>query len=184
MQRRRRFRRAGVPSNATLSLLGKELREAHLQALLGGTSRSSGLSGLSHATDPLLSTLVYNVPITEAEDPPKPSAINEEPPSKLSSLSQQSKPRQVAPWTVSARSYTKLEVSYNSTWHVVNLPILVSFWYMLGGSMKIWLENVVYWFSKGQTILACPEVLKWVWPSMTEVGWPPFKLKNYLWVAP
>jgi hypothetical protein len=92
MQRRRRFRRAGVPSNATLSLLGKELREAHLQALLGGTSRSSGLSGLSHATDPLLSTLVYNVPITEAEDPPKPSAINEEPPSKLSSLSQQSKP--------------------------------------------------------------------------------------------
>jgi hypothetical protein len=55
MQRRRRFRRAGVPSNATLSLLGKELREAHLQALLGGTSRSPGLS---NATDPLLSSLV------------------------------------------------------------------------------------------------------------------------------
>lgn len=88
MQRRRRFRRAGVPSSATLSLLGKELREAHLQALLGGTSRSSGLS---NATDPLLSSLVYNVPITEAEDSSKPPVVVEEPPVKLSSLSQQSK---------------------------------------------------------------------------------------------
>ena len=94
MQRRRRFRRAGVPSNATLSLLGKELREAHLQALLGGTSRSSGLS---NATDPLLSSLVYNVPISETEDPPKPTVVVEEQPTKLSSLSQQSKARQVAP---------------------------------------------------------------------------------------
>ncbi|XP_024389433.1 protein DEHYDRATION-INDUCED 19 [Physcomitrium patens] len=88
MQRRRRFRRAGVPSNATLSLLGKELREAHLQALLGGTSRSSGLSS---ATDPLLSSMVYNVPISETEDPPKPTVVVEEQPAKLSSLSQQSK---------------------------------------------------------------------------------------------
>lgn len=90
MQRRRRFRRAGVPSNATLSLLGKELREAHLQALLGGTSRSSGLSNV---TDPVLSSLVYNVPISEAEDPPKPTVVVEEQPTKLSSLSQQSKAR-------------------------------------------------------------------------------------------
>lgn len=89
MQRRRRFRRAGVPSNATLSLLGKELREAHLQALLGGTSRSSTLSS---AADPLLSSLVYNVPPTETEEvPPKPTVVVEEQPAKLSSLSQQSK---------------------------------------------------------------------------------------------
>lgn len=93
MQRRRRFRRAGVPSNATLSLLGKELREAHLQALLGGTSRSSTLS---NASDPLLSSLVYNVPSTETEEaPPKPIVVVEEQPAKLSSLSQQSKSRQV-----------------------------------------------------------------------------------------
>jgi len=93
MQRRRRFRRAGVPSNATLSLLGKELREAHLQALLGGTSRSSTLSS---AADPLLSSLVYNVPSTETEEaPPKPTVVVEEQPAKLFSLSQQSKARQV-----------------------------------------------------------------------------------------
>ena len=97
MQRRRRFRRAGVPSNATLSLLGKELREAHLQALLGGTSRSAALAS---ATDPLLSSLVYNVPMSETEDPPKPTVVVEEQPTKLSSLSQQSKARQVSSYPV------------------------------------------------------------------------------------
>lgn len=87
MQRRRRFRRAGVPSSSTFSFLGKELCDAHLQALLGGTSRSSGIS---NAADPLLSSLVYNVPIPETEDPPKPTAVTEEQPTKFS-LSQQSK---------------------------------------------------------------------------------------------
>lgn len=90
MPRWRRFRRAGAPSSATLSLLGKELREAHLQAILAGTSRTGALT--ANASDPLLSTLVYSVP-TDVEDPPKPSAIIEESPSKSSLSSQQLKPR-------------------------------------------------------------------------------------------
>jgi hypothetical protein len=88
MQRRRRFRRAGIPSNAALSLFGKEIREAHLQALLGGTSRSSAPSS---ATDVLLSSLVYNISVTETEDPPKPAVVVVEQPVKSSSLSQQPK---------------------------------------------------------------------------------------------
>ncbi|KAI5083338.1 hypothetical protein GOP47_0003081 [Adiantum capillus-veneris] len=36
--RRRRYRRSGVPPGSSFSLLGKELREAHLQALLGAYS--------------------------------------------------------------------------------------------------------------------------------------------------
>lgn len=91
MQRRRRFRRAGIPSNAALSLFGKEIREAHLQALLGGTSRSSAPSS---ATDVLLSSLVYNISVTETEDPPKPAVVVVEQPVKSSSLSQQPKTRQ------------------------------------------------------------------------------------------
>lgn len=94
MQRRRRFRRAGAPSSATLSLLGKELREAHLQALLGGgTSRVGALT--TNSADPLLSNLVYSLPIPEAEDPPKPSVTADDTLSKPSTSIHQPKPRWV-----------------------------------------------------------------------------------------
>lgn len=112
MQRRRRFRRAGVPSNATLSLLGKELREAHLQALLGGTSRSPGLS---NATDPLLSSLVYNVPISETGEPPKPTVVVEEQPTKLSSLSQQSKASVESSLTAEERAEKRKHANLRAT---------------------------------------------------------------------
>lgn len=69
IQRRRRFRRSGVPPGATLSLLGKEYREAHLQAILGGGAfRGSGSSSASNTTDSLLSALAYNFPMIETDD--------------------------------------------------------------------------------------------------------------------
>ncbi|KAH9563297.1 hypothetical protein CY35_05G119000 [Sphagnum magellanicum] len=88
VQRRRRFRRASTPSNATLSLLGKELHEAHLQALLGsGMSHVDSLS--INATDPLLSNLGYSLPISEGEDPIKPSVTIEIPSKPVTSIHQQ-----------------------------------------------------------------------------------------------
>jgi hypothetical protein len=88
MQRRRRFQRGGTPSSATLSLLGKELRDAHLQALLGGSTSYMG-SLSTNAADPLLSNLGYSLPISEAEDPPKPSVTVDIPSKPLTSIHQQ-----------------------------------------------------------------------------------------------
>jgi hypothetical protein len=89
VQRRRRFRRASTPSSTTLSLLGKELHEAHLQALLGsGMSHVGSLS--INATDPLLSNLGYSLPISEGEDPIKPSVTIEIPSKPMTSIHQQS----------------------------------------------------------------------------------------------
>ncbi|XP_028777434.1 protein DEHYDRATION-INDUCED 19 homolog 4 isoform X1 [Neltuma alba] len=76
LQRRRRLRRVAVPSSQALSLLGRDLREAHLQVLLGGGGASSGGGYRSNsvnassaaATDPFLSSLIFNVPASEAED--------------------------------------------------------------------------------------------------------------------
>ncbi|KAI5064540.1 hypothetical protein GOP47_0021210 [Adiantum capillus-veneris] len=69
VQRRRRFRRSGVPSGATLSLLGKEYREAHLQAILGsGAFRASGSSASNSTADSLLSALAYSLPMIETDD--------------------------------------------------------------------------------------------------------------------
>jgi hypothetical protein len=89
MQRRRRFRRGGTPSSATLSLLGKELREAHLQALFGGGTSRIGSLGTT-ATDPLLTNLDYSLPISEAEDPPKLSVTIDTPSKPLTSIHQPS----------------------------------------------------------------------------------------------
>lgn len=70
MQRRHRLRRVAVPSSQALSLLGRDLREAHLQVLLGGGSgyRSNNPTSSNVISDPLISSLVMNFPASEAEE--------------------------------------------------------------------------------------------------------------------
>ncbi|XP_059658881.1 protein DEHYDRATION-INDUCED 19-like isoform X2 [Cornus florida] len=69
LQRRRRLRRAAIPSSQALSLLGRDLREAHLQVLLGGGGYQSNNAYSSNAvTDPFLSSLVLNYAASEAEE--------------------------------------------------------------------------------------------------------------------
>ncbi|KAF5729110.1 Drought-responsive family protein [Tripterygium wilfordii] len=74
LQRRRRLRRVAIPNSQALSLLGRDLREAHLQVLLGGGGgggggyRSSNANGSNAATDPFLSSLILNFPASEAEE--------------------------------------------------------------------------------------------------------------------
>lgn len=63
MHRRRRFRRGSSGSHSTLSLLRKELREANLQALFGGSAHST--TPPSAAPDPLLSSLIYMSPAAD-----------------------------------------------------------------------------------------------------------------------
>ncbi|KAK7834050.1 protein dehydration-induced 19 like protein 4 [Quercus suber] len=64
--RRRRLRRVAIPNSQALSLLGRDLREAHLQVLLGV---------VDIATDPFLSSLILNFPASEAEEISK-SVVN------------------------------------------------------------------------------------------------------------
>ncbi|KAL8260160.1 hypothetical protein R6Q59_028113 [Mikania micrantha] len=77
LQRRRRLRRVAVPNSQALSLLGRDLREAHLQVLLGGGYRSSNIttsssaanaSAAAAAADSFLSSLVLNFPGSETEE--------------------------------------------------------------------------------------------------------------------
>jgi len=96
MHRRRKFKRASAPSNATLSLLGKELGEANLGDLLETTSQIGGL--LANPIDPLCATLVYNIPVIDVINAPI-STLNfcekVAPKNATPSLSQQLKPRYV-----------------------------------------------------------------------------------------
>ncbi|PHT55998.1 hypothetical protein CQW23_04484 [Capsicum baccatum] len=69
--RRRRLRRVAIPSSQALSLLGRDLREAHLQVLLGGSgyrSSSAASTTVAAASDPFLSSLALNYPTLEAEE--------------------------------------------------------------------------------------------------------------------
>nr|GMC83888.1 protein DEHYDRATION-INDUCED 19 homolog 4-like [Ipomoea batatas] len=67
--RRRRLRRVAIPSSQALSLLGRDLREAHLQVLLGGSGyRSNTATSSSAPSDPFLSSLVLNFPGSEVEE--------------------------------------------------------------------------------------------------------------------
>ncbi|XP_031286529.1 protein DEHYDRATION-INDUCED 19-like [Pistacia vera] len=69
LQRRRRLRRVAIPSSQALSLLGRDLREAHLQVLLGGGGYRSNNTNVSNAaTDPFLSSLILNFPSSEVEE--------------------------------------------------------------------------------------------------------------------
>ncbi|XVE51380.1 hypothetical protein DITRI_Ditri02bG0035500 [Diplodiscus trichospermus] len=74
--RRRRLRRVAIPNGQALSLLGRDLRQAHLQVLLGGGAyRSSSANVSNAATDPFLSSLILNFPASEAEEITK-SVVN------------------------------------------------------------------------------------------------------------
>ncbi|KAL2344093.1 hypothetical protein Fmac_005378 [Flemingia macrophylla] len=79
--RRRRLRRVAIPNSQTLSLLGRDLREAHLQVLLGsggGGYRSNSAAVSNAATDPFLSSLILNFPACEAEEISKSVVTNAE----------------------------------------------------------------------------------------------------------
>ncbi|XP_058095807.1 protein DEHYDRATION-INDUCED 19-like [Magnolia sinica] len=79
LQRRRRLRRVAIPNSQSLSLLGRDLREAHLQVLLGGGGYRSSSTNTSNAvTDSFLSSLVLNFPASEAEEISKSAASSAE----------------------------------------------------------------------------------------------------------
>lgn len=90
LQRRKKFKRVGAPSSNTLSLLSKELQDVHLQALLGGTSRFGTL--ITNVANPILSTLVYNLPTFELEETFKLLPTFDEAPIKFAPLNQHKKP--------------------------------------------------------------------------------------------
>ncbi|XP_020576410.1 protein DEHYDRATION-INDUCED 19-like isoform X2 [Phalaenopsis equestris] len=74
LQRRRRLRRVVMPNSQALSLLGRDLREAHLQVILGGGAyRPSNSSTSTAASDSFLSSMVLNFPASEAEETSKSS---------------------------------------------------------------------------------------------------------------
>lgn len=69
LHRRRRLRRVAIPNSQALSVLGRDLRETHLHALLGGAGyRSNNTSTSSASADPFLSSLILNFPASEAEE--------------------------------------------------------------------------------------------------------------------
>ncbi|XP_022724178.1 protein DEHYDRATION-INDUCED 19 homolog 4-like isoform X1 [Durio zibethinus] len=69
LQRCRRLRRVAIPKSQVLSLLDRDLHEAHLQVLLGGGAYSSSSANVSNAaTDSFLSSLILNFPASEAEE--------------------------------------------------------------------------------------------------------------------
>lgn len=93
IQRRRRFRRGGLPTGATLSLLGKDYREAHLQALLGNGAFGSNGGSLNSMMDSLLSALANSFPISESENSTRQNVyMNDNLPTSLSSSSKHHKP--------------------------------------------------------------------------------------------
>lgn len=75
VQRRRRLRRGMLGSHSTLSLLRKELRDANAQALIGGWSHSSAPP--SAASDPLLSSLIYTLPVANSSNDILPESLDE-----------------------------------------------------------------------------------------------------------
>ncbi|KAJ6893558.1 hypothetical protein NC652_027562 [Populus alba x Populus x berolinensis] len=69
--RRRRLRRVAIPNSQALSLLGRDLREAHLQVLLGGggyRSNNTNANVSNASTDPFLSSFILNLHTSEAEE--------------------------------------------------------------------------------------------------------------------
>nr|XP_009419983.1 PREDICTED: protein DEHYDRATION-INDUCED 19-like [Musa acuminata subsp. malaccensis] len=72
LQKHRRLRRFGIPSGHTLSLLGRDLYESHLQVLSGSAGYGSNHIDESNiAADPFLLTLLMNFPTSGAEEASK-----------------------------------------------------------------------------------------------------------------
>ncbi|XP_068667217.1 protein DEHYDRATION-INDUCED 19 homolog 4-like isoform X2 [Aristolochia californica] len=79
LQRCRRLRRVAIPNSQALSLLGRDLREAHLQVLLGGSGyRSTNNIASNGVSDSFFSSLVFNFPGSEAEEISKAAISNAE----------------------------------------------------------------------------------------------------------
>lgn len=71
LQRHRRLHRVAIPNSQALSLLGRDLREAHLQVLLGGgghRSNNTNANVSNASTDPFLSSFILNFHTSEAEE--------------------------------------------------------------------------------------------------------------------
>ncbi|KAK6124377.1 hypothetical protein DH2020_041870 [Rehmannia glutinosa] len=73
ISRRSRLRRFPFPNNQSLSLLGRDLREAHLQLFLGGSgyrsnSNTATSSSSAVAADNFLSSLVLNFSASETDE--------------------------------------------------------------------------------------------------------------------
>ncbi|KAJ6724972.1 PROTEIN DEHYDRATION-INDUCED 19 [Salix viminalis] len=69
--RHRRLHRVAIPNSQALSLLGRDLREAHLQVLLGGgghRSNNTNTNVSNASTDPFLSSFILNFHTSEAEE--------------------------------------------------------------------------------------------------------------------
>ncbi|XP_009395033.2 protein DEHYDRATION-INDUCED 19-like isoform X3 [Musa acuminata AAA Group] len=67
--RRQRFHRFAMPSSQTLSLLRRDLREAHLQVLLGSAGYRSNNNEESNITaDSFLSSLLLNFPTSDTDE--------------------------------------------------------------------------------------------------------------------
>ncbi|KAL8032561.1 hypothetical protein ABFX02_13G104200 [Erythranthe guttata] len=73
LQRRRPLRRFPISNSQSLSLLGRDLREAHLQVLLGGAGtptrhQSNSATSSSTITDKFLSSLASNLSASESDE--------------------------------------------------------------------------------------------------------------------
>jgi hypothetical protein len=72
LQNHRRLRRFIIPGSQALSLLSRDLRESHLQVLLGGGQRSSNNNTTTNiSADPLLSSFGLSFPTSDAEETSK-----------------------------------------------------------------------------------------------------------------
>ncbi|GER25449.1 protein DEHYDRATION-INDUCED 19 [Striga asiatica] len=93
IQRRSRSRRVPFNNNQSLSLLGRDLREAHLQVLLGGNGYRSSTTTLSSSSsavaDNLLSSLILSFSASELDDVSKSLLSSLEESSAKSTASQQ-----------------------------------------------------------------------------------------------
>ncbi|KAI5590884.1 hypothetical protein BDE02_04G040400 [Populus trichocarpa] len=70
LQRRRRLCRVSIPNSQALSLLGRDLYDAHLQVLLGDGYRSNNTVGSvsNTATDSFLTSVILNLSTSKAEE--------------------------------------------------------------------------------------------------------------------
>lgn len=114
IQRRRRLRRVAIPNSQALSLLGRDLREAHLQVLLGGAGHRLNNASVSNvATDPFLSSLIKNFPASEAEEISKSVVANADDTSKKKGASSHSwKTRYLSRFLFSLERFDDLKLTY------------------------------------------------------------------------